>query len=197
MGCAMSDSKLLLMAAEHSKRAYDDARQTINGTGISYSFGGGILHISYSGTQNSDDVLTDLSILPNFRGCHRGFYNRAKALLIPTINIINTYANGRDVQIILCGHSLGGAIAQIMCKLLKGRFKYLKVITFGSPKVWLKWANPKIEHIRVEHVDDPVPKLLPFLYRHYQVQTNEIGNDKFLINVDSHKIETYIGILEQ
>jgi pimeloyl-ACP methyl ester carboxylesterase len=125
------------MAAEAAKASYEKPRQTINDTGIYYSFGGGILHIAYSGTQHLVDVLADLSILPNFSGCHSGFSDRAKSLFLTTLNIIDTYANGRDIQIILCGHSLGGAIAQILCAKLQGRYRYLMAITFGSPKVYI------------------------------------------------------------
>lgn len=194
----MKDFQLLLMAAEHSKRAYDSPLQTINGTGIAYSCNGGVLHISYSGTQNSSDVVSDLSIIPNFRGCHSGFYSRAKELLIPTMNIIDTYrsARGLNIQIILASHSLGGAIAQILCRLLKDKYKNLMCITFGSPKVWIRWNHPKINHIRVEHIDDPVPKLLPFLYRHYETEEKTIGYNKPFVSVNAHLIESYIKILE-
>ena len=189
----------LLLAAESAKKAYDEPLQTINETGISYSCNGGILYISYSGTQNSSDVISNLSIIPNFRGCHSGFYDRAKELLIPTMNIIDAYqsARGLNIQIIICSHSLGGAIAQIICKLLKNQYKNLMCITFGSPKVWIRLNNPKINHIRVEHIDDPVPKLLPFLYQHYQTEARIIGQDKLFVSINAHLIETYIQELEE
>lgn len=187
----------LLMAAEAAKASYNAPRQTINGTGIYYSFGEGILHIAFSGTQNTADVRTDLRFLPNLSGCHRGFFNRAKSLLETVVEIIDKNSYQRDIQIYLVGHSLGGAMAQILCKMLKGKYKYLSAITFGSPRVWLKFNNPKVDHIRVEHRDDPVPKLLPIFYRHYDTKHLQIGEDEVLLDVNDHKIETYIKLLEK
>ncbi len=187
----------LLMAAEISKASYDSPRQQVNNTGITYSFGGGILHIAYSGTNDNRDILTNLAIRPNFRGCHRGFFDRAESLLAVTLEVIEKYTNGRDVQIILCGHSQGGALAQIICSMIKNKYKYVMAITFGSPKVWLRWCAPKINHIRCVQKDDPVPKLLPLFYAHSETTLANIGEDGLLVSVKAHYIESYIQELEK
>jgi len=70
-------------------------------------------------------------------------------------------------------------------------------ITFGSPKVWVRWCAPKINHIRCIHKDDPVPKLLPILYNHKETQLKIVGSDGFMLNVSKHYIESYIKELEE
>jgi hypothetical protein len=75
--------------------------------------------IAFKGTDSKSDVVADSSavpkVLPNGK-VHTGFYSRSE--LIPIILLINILKQGKEL--ILCGHSLGGAVAHVtMIRLLE------------------------------------------------------------------------------
>lgn len=181
--------------AELAKASYDIPQFTVGETGVFAEFNGGELRIAFSGTDSFDDVLADCSFFPK-NGEHSGFARYADELLVPVINLINSYCGGHPYFITLIGHSLGAAIAQIIAKRLNDKFKYINVFTFGSPKVYTRWSQPKgISHYRIYHRADPVPKLLMFLFKHNQSGMCELGH--LGLDFDDHKIENYIKELEQ
>ncbi len=82
--------------------------------------GPGALYVAFIGTKHPRDLLADVnavqaplheavgvSPLPR---CHRGFLTRARA-----IPIVHLYAEARrrKRRLVLCGHSLGGAVAAV------------------------------------------------------------------------------------
>ncbi|ORX94214.1 Alpha/Beta hydrolase protein [Clohesyomyces aquaticus] len=79
-----------------------------------------------------------------------------------------------DYKIVATGHSLGGAISSLAAGVLRSQGVNVDLYTFGSPRVGLSGlANflTKTDHgasYRVTHLNDPVPKLPPWLlgYRH-------------------------------
>jgi hypothetical protein len=187
--------KRLAVYAELAKHSYDIPQVVIGETGIYAEFTGGELRIAYSGTDSFDDVVADVSFWPK-NGEHNGFARYANECLIPTINLINGYCGGHPYFISLVGHSLGGAIAQIIAKRLQGQFKHVNVFTFGSPRVFTRWAQPKnISHYRVFNNADPVTKLLPLMFKHNESDFLEI--DGFGISLDAHELGTYIKELEK
>lgn len=87
--------------------------------------------------------------------------------------ILRTAASGR---VIICGHSLGGAVATIasmdlMCKLEPAQKPKTHVVSFGSPHVgdasFARLFNSRIPHSdRVVTVYDPVPTAFTSRYVH-------------------------------
>ena len=65
------------------------------------------------------------------------------------------------------GHSLGGAVAQIIGMWLHERGKNVQIFSYGSPKVSsevLSGGQPT--HWRVVRTSDPIPFTPPWPYRH-------------------------------
>ena len=186
----------LLSLAEFAKKAYDEPRTILFSTGICYDFGGGILRIGYSGTNSIDDIPVDIGFWPSKRGEHSAIAARADELLLPTLNIIDTYVNQRrNVGIQLVAHSLGGGLAQIIAKRLTG-FD-VEAITFGSPRVFMIGAKGSPKHTRVAHRDDLVTKVPVWPFVHKETSEVLIGRDEFGIDLKDHSINTYIDIFRK
>lgn len=88
----------------------------------------------------------------------------------------NSYANIKQViqdnhagrQVVCCGHSLGGATAQIVATLIEHDYGINpKVFTFGSPRVGdaeFSYSFAAGQVVRIEEVGDPVVGLPPTLW---------------------------------
>ena len=100
---------------------------------------------------------------------HKGFLEITQNLLNDTVNNIYECRN-----IILTGHSLGGAIALLMGIELNDMGYNVKTYTFGQPKIGDNNLNRMIgfQNYRFVHDKDIVPHLPPF--PEYQHQCNEI-----------------------
>lgn len=71
---------------------------------------------------------------------HKGFY-RAWEEIQPQLDKLLNSVNS-DKPLIICGHSLGGAIAQLFGGYYSDHFKNIQVYTFGSPRVGTSsWAR--------------------------------------------------------
>lgn len=118
-----------------------------------------VLFVSYMGTYNPTDALTDLKFLAHpssFGRMHKGFVERAKLVpLLPLLEFLRppdrcepTFPNNEVLRpartskrrLVLCGHSLGGAVAVAMFMrlvfegcLTETEKAQVHVITFGQP----------------------------------------------------------------
>ena len=84
----------------------------------------------FQGSCTPEDNILDVKFLKKKSsevGFHRGFLYAADALWEKVKSVIESY----DGEIIICGHSLGGAIAQIIAS----RISVKKLVTFGAPRV--------------------------------------------------------------
>lgn len=119
-----------------------------------------------TGTNQILDWKYNLRIVPNKHGVHKGFFQAYKSIEhdIRDIMIRLFVRFGRSEKLIVTGHSLGGAVAQLL-----GRFQDAdEVVTFGSPKVFTRWKKvdngQRVTHVKIK--GDVVPKLPLFLYNH-------------------------------
>ena len=171
----------------------------------------GITIIIFRGTANAKNVLTDIDIRTfNDRRLeaklHRGFRDAAE--LIHT-DISRKYE--LDHTVYLTGHSLGGAVAQIIGMWLHsiigedGKRKHnVQIFTFGSPKVSTTFTFNEPNHWRVVDRSAPVPFLPPYPYFHSGVvididtlswsETHEEGDVLQTDGLD-HSIKDYLDIL--
>jgi hypothetical protein len=114
-----------------------------------------IVYIAFQGTKSVDHVLTDIQAMGvppfgTFIGkIHLGFLRKAMQIKIqPIINLLKEgkiTVNGKmtDVsQVVFCGHSLGGAIAQLVALrvamdhwIKDSEIEKIYVIGFGTPLV--------------------------------------------------------------
>lgn len=132
-------------------------------------FDGLLTVIAFRGTVPSllRDWLRDLNIIPTWRKrigwCHRGFMQGAE-LVFPAL-----LAGTAGRQVILTGHSLGGALAVATAALLTraGR-PPAALVTFGAPRVGLWRMRRLLRKVTVRQYcdgDDPVP-CVPRPYLH-------------------------------
>lgn len=94
---------------------------------------------------------------------HRGFYEAALKVYELTINYLEKFYTGQ--KLIICGHSLGGAITLLLSEMLRRRegFNYNIVLyTYGSPRAadatFVKGAADLVHYRMVNH-NDPVPSV--------------------------------------
>ncbi len=126
--------------------------------------------ISVRGTDNDfEDILTDIDFVKipyhelDQSEIHRGFKNAADLLRAVIRNTIRL-KNWEEKPIYFCGHSLGGAIAQICARDIMGPwYLYPVVYSFGSPRVYTGSKYPSLvpspPHHRIVNGCDIVPNL--------------------------------------
>ena len=125
--------------------------------------------IAFAGSECVTDWVMNFLVKPaSFNGCvvHSGFviqYNSVKHEIL-------TYMSDKPKRVICCGHSLGGAVANL-CALDLSLLGYeVQCVTFGSPSVgcaaFRSLFEEKVnESVRVIHFGDPI-QYVPLQYMH-------------------------------
>ena len=157
----------LVEHAEYCKAIYDAGGDQKDEVAFEVKQEGGISIIVIRGTANDANVLSDIDVrlVSDARTgiyLHKGF--RDVAVTIMQI-IDNTKTLEHTVHV--TGHSLGGAVAQIIGMWLHTRGKNVQIFSYGSPKVSsqvLSGGQPT--HWRVVRRSDPIPFSPPWPYRH-------------------------------
>jgi predicted lipase len=143
------------------------------------------LIIIFRGTESLRDVLSDINIvkeplllknITKFPCVHNGFLKQLDSVTNNIEREISEFKrNEPSGSIILCGHSLGGAIATIAALKYTLKFEIpAYCITFGSPRAgdtrFCELFNEKIMlSIRIVNEDDPIPLVpLPIRYSHVE-----------------------------
>jgi hypothetical protein len=106
----------------------------------------GLQVLSWKGTAEPLDLIMNLTALPfpNRAGlCHAGFGLAHYSLWRKIKKDID-----KSKRLLITGHSLGGACAEISAALLKSHPKPVSMITFGKPNVWLKRCDPDMSHLQ-------------------------------------------------
>lgn len=106
----------------------------------------------------------------------------------------------RAQHLIICGHSLGGAVATIIAAALQDQIPSLDLITFGSPRPGGRKFRQRLRvpHHRYVHGNDVVPHLpSPLLgFRHTAPALQlEIPLDRVIDGVKDHAMDGYLRAL--
>jgi len=157
----------LIEHAEYCKAIYDSGGDQKDEVAFEVKQESGISIIIIRGTANDANVLSDVDVrlVSDTRTgirLHKGF--RDVAVTIMQI-IDNTKTLEHTVHV--TGHSLGGAVAQIIGMWLHTRGKNVQIYSYGSPKVSdqvLSGGQPT--HWRVVRRSDPIPFTPPWPYSH-------------------------------
>jgi predicted lipase len=147
------------------------------------------IYISFRGTSSLLDFTANVDIqryclyhhcsvpVPKHVTIHKGFYEQYRAIEDHLFSIIDETSQQQDthpLQIVFCGHSLGGALAQIAAAHVASHPSFKNIaniscITFGGPRVGNKafasWFSTMVpHHYRIVHKHDPIPNVpvLPF-----------------------------------
>lgn len=129
-----------------------------------------VVLISVRGTLGLKDFLIDADArqVPLKEGAgqaHRGFYNAFSAAKIFVERYMEAFYSGQTV--IVCGHSLGGAVALLLAAWIRERWSEdTQLYTFGAPRAgdqaFVQSANGLTHHRLVNH-NDPIPGV-PFIW---------------------------------
>lgn len=123
--------------------------------------------IAVRGTQQSADFLRDADALqvPFEEGVgqvHRGFYGAAKKTAAFVTSYLEKFYAGQ--KLLICGHSLGGAVALLLSEMLRRRPEgyTLQLYTYGAPRAadatFTKNAAALVHYRMVNH-NDPIPSV--------------------------------------
>ena len=157
----------LIEHAEYCKAIYDSGGDQKDEVAFEVKQDNGISIIVIRGTANDANVLSDVDVrlVSDTRTgirLHKGFRDAAVTIL----QIIDT-TKTLEHTVHVTGHSLGGAVAQIIGMWLYKRGKNVQIYSYGSPKVSdqvLPGGQPT--HWRVVRRSDPIPFTPPWPYRH-------------------------------
>jgi len=211
----------LIEHAELCKAIYDLGGDQKDEVAFEVKQDNGISIIVIRGTANDANVLSDVDVrlVSDTRTgirLHKGFRDAAVTIMqiIDTsMTTSKTVVQGQtrtyplEQTVHVTGHSLGGAVAQIIGMWLHKRGKNVQVFSYGSPKVSsqvLSGGQPT--HWRVVRRSDPIPFTPPWPYEHTGLfidsQDLDWGpdNDNGLISETDgldHAIAKYVSTLKE
>jgi len=198
---------LLIEHAEYCKAIYDGGGDQKDEVAFEVKQDSGITIIVIRGTANDANVLSDIDVrlVDDTRTgikLHKGFRDVAVTIM----QIIDT-TKTLEHTVHVTGHSLGGAVAQIIGMWLHKRGNNVQIFSYGSPKVSnqvLSGGQPT--HWRVVRRSDPIPFTPPWPYSHTGLfidsQDLDWGpdNDNGLISQTDgldHAIAKYVTTLKE
>ena len=196
----------LIEHAEYCKAIYDGGGDQKDEVAFEVKQDNGITIIVIRGTANKSNVESDIDVrlvkddnLDIY--LHKGFKDASTTIM----QILDeSYTIEHTVHV--TGHSLGGAVAQIIGMWLHKRGKNVQIYSYGSPKVSNQvMSEGQPTHWRVVRLSDPVPFTPPWPYAHTGLfidsQDLDWGpdNDKGLISKTdglTHAIAKYVETLK-
>ena len=209
------DVEELIEMAEYCEEAYRSATNEnklyeIRNNEFSYHVkqDRGVTILIFRGTDNVKNVWTDIDARPtkddSLDGAylHRGFKDAATWIFE---DIKRDYRLEKTIY--LTGHSLGGAVAQIIGLWLHNAGYHVQIYTFGSPKVSTTFFGNRPIHYRVLVRNDPVPFVPPYPFLHSGISIDvetlnweeggEANRGSFgEIDGRDHSIKEYLKILK-
>jgi len=209
----------LIEHAEYCKAIYDSGGDQKDEVAFEVKQDNGISIIVIRGTANEGNVLSDIDVrlVSDARTgirLHKGFRDAAVTIMqiIDTSTTTSRIVQGQTLTyplehtVHVTGHSLGGAVAQIIGMWLHKRGKNVQVFSYGSPKVSSQVLDSQPTHWRVVRRSDPIPFTPPWPYRHTGLfidsQDLDWGpdNDNGLISETDgldHAIAKYVETLKE
>ena len=196
---------LLIEHAEYCKTIYDSGGSEKDNVAFEVKQDNGITIIVIRGTANAENVQSDIDVrlvTDDDLGIrlHKGFRDAS----ISVMSGIDESSLEKTVHV--TGHSLGGAIAQIIGMWLHKKGHNVQVFSYGSPKVSNEiMSGGQPTHWRVVRLSDPIPFTPPWPYAHTGLfidsQTLDWGpdNDNGLISKTdglTHAIAKYVETLK-
>ena len=211
----------LIEHAEYCKEIYDGGGDQKDEVAFDVKQKDGITIIVIRGTANLTNIQSDIDVRLVKDGrlgiyLHKGFRDASLGVM----EVIDNAREGSRTNVSsnkpkyplehtvhITGHSLGGAIAQIIGMWLHQRSYNVQIFSYGSPKVSsevLSTGQPT--HWRVVRTSDPIPFSPPWPYSHTGLFIDSVSldwgpdNDNGLISETDgldHAIEKYVTTLKE
>ena len=157
----------LIEHAEYCKAIYDAGGDQKDEVAFEVKQDSGITIIVIRGTANKSNVESDIDVrlVSDARTgiyLHKGFRDASTTIM----QILDeSYTIEHTVHV--TGHSLGGAVAQIIGMWLHKRGHNVQIYSYGSPKVTYQiMSGGQPTHWRVVRLSDPIPFTPPWPYSH-------------------------------
>jgi len=197
---------ILIEHAEYCETIYDSGGDQKDEVAVDVKQDGGITIIVIRGTANAENVQSDIDVrlvTDDDLGIrlHKGFRDAS----VTVMQGIDESSLEKTVHV--TGHSLGGAIAQIIGMWLHRKGHNVQVFSYGSPKVSNEvLSSGQPTHWRVVRLSDPIPFTPIWPYAHTGLfidsQTLDWGpdNDNGLISKTdglTHAIAKYVETLKE
>ena len=196
----------LIEHAEYCKGIYDSGGDRKDDVAFDVKQDNGITIIIIRGTANQSNLQSDIDVRL-VRDDELGIYLH-KGFRDASVSVMSNIEIGITINhtVYVTGHSLGGAIAQIIGMWLHKRGHNVQVFSYGSPKVSNQiMSSGQPTHWRVVRRSDPVPFTPPWPFFHTGIfidsQTLDWGpdNDNGLISKTDgldHAIIKYVTTLK-
>ena len=196
----------LIEHAEYCKGIYDSGGDQKDEVAFDIKQDNGVTIIIIRGTANQSNLQSDIDVRL-VRDDELGIYLH-KGFRDASVSVMSSIEIGITINhtVYVTGHSLGGAIAQIIGMWLHKRGHNVQVFSYGSPKVSNQiMSSGQPTHWRVVRRSDPVPFTPPWPFFHTGLfidsQTLDWGpdNDNGLISKTDgldHAIIKYVTTLK-
>ena len=197
--------EILIEHAEYCKNIYDSGGSDRDNVAFEVKQDNGISIIVIRGTANAENVQSDIDIrlvTDDDLGIrlHKGFRDAS----VTVMSGIDESSLEKTVHV--TGHSLGGAIAQIIGMWLHRKDHNVQIFSYGSPKVSSQvLSSGQPTHWRVVRRSDPIPFTPPWPYAHTGLFIDSVSldwgpdNDNGLISKTDgldHAIAKYVETLK-
>ena len=191
--------------------------QELNGVVICILYNDEFLIISFKGTSNFKEVISDITFIQvDDRYCipgkfHKGFHDllfddETKTAEIIEQKINNILQNSKQTNVYITGHSLGAALATLFFTYLKnsplsykGRLDKdvsIDLTTFGSPRVGDKAFAKALENtFRVVNGNDIITKVPSVMFYHCGKCVHVGSNFSYSLFSDHHIVNYYNKLL--
>lgn len=123
--------------------------------------------IAVRGTAEKWDALRDgdaeqVPVKDGVGKAHKGFHEAYEVLQPFVVKYLARFRTNNQ-RVVVCGHSLGGAIALLLAEWIRNKFDDQAILyTFGSPRAgdadFVEGAKPLVHH-RIVNNNDPVPSV--------------------------------------
>jgi len=154
---------------------------------------GKTIYVVWRGSESKKDFQNDASIdkvpfIEEGEKVHIGFKSSWESVVGDTYDAIDTAIEnleGETTDIVVSGHSLGGAVATLYAYSIKKHYPHynIKATTIGSPRVGNKafkenYDKSGIDTLRIVHNNDLVTHTpyIGFHHVNYQVRLDTAGN---------------------
>ena len=197
--------EILIEHAEYCKNIYDSGGSDRDNVAFEVKQDNGISIIVIRGTANAENVQSDIDVrlvTDDDLGIrlHKGFRDAS----VTVMSGIDESSLEKTVHV--TGHSLGGAIAQIIGMWLHRKDHNVQIFSYGSPKVSSEiLSSGQPTHWRVVRRSDPIPFTPMWPYAHTGLFIDSVSldwgpdNDNGLISKTDgldHAIAKYVETLK-